>query len=69
MTLDLGFADIRTYPPDEMPGFIVLRLARHDKQHVVDAIERTLVVLEHEPIEHQLWIVGETQIRIRGSAD
>ncbi len=27
VTLDLDFADIRTYPPDEHPGIIVLRLA------------------------------------------
>ena len=26
LTLDLGFADIRTYPPERFPGPIVLRL-------------------------------------------
>jgi predicted nuclease of predicted toxin-antitoxin system len=26
VTLDLGFADIREYPPEQCPGLIVLRL-------------------------------------------
>ena len=28
ITLDIGFADIRLYPPESYPGIIVLRLAR-----------------------------------------
>ena len=36
VTLDLDFADIRTYPPEEHPGLIVLRLARQDKPHGLD---------------------------------
>ena len=28
VTLDLDFADIRTYPPAQSPGFVVFRLAR-----------------------------------------
>jgi predicted nuclease of predicted toxin-antitoxin system len=28
VTLDLGFADIRAYPPAAYPGIVVLRLAR-----------------------------------------
>lgn len=30
VTLDLDFADIRTYPPNKHSGLIVLRLARQD---------------------------------------
>ena len=30
VTLDLDFADIRTYPPGDYAGIIVLRLARLD---------------------------------------
>lgn len=65
VTLDLDFADIRTYPPDEHPGLIVLRLLRQDKAHVVDVFRRALNAVGHEPLEGRLWIVEETRIRIR----
>ena len=31
LTLDVGFAEIRAYPPSEYGGLIVLRLRRQDK--------------------------------------
>lgn len=65
MTLDLDFADIRTYPPDEHPGLIVLRVFRQDKAHVIDVFRRTLNAVGHEPLEGRLWIVEERRIRIR----
>ena len=65
VTLDLDFADIRTYPPDEHPGLIVLRLFRQDKLHVLDVLRRTLKAVGHEPLEGRLWIVEEKRIRIR----
>jgi predicted nuclease of predicted toxin-antitoxin system len=34
VTVDLGFPDIRAYPPQTTPGFIVLRLSRLDKAYV-----------------------------------
>ncbi len=61
----MDFADIRTYPPDEHPGLIVLRLLRQDKAHVVDVFRRALNAVGHEPLEGRLWIVEETRIRIR----
>ncbi len=65
VTLDLDFADIRTYPPDEYPGLIVLRLSRQDKHHVVEVLRRTLKTFVEEPLEGRLWIVEEKCIRIR----
>jgi hypothetical protein len=35
VTLELDFADIRTYPPAHYAGVIVLRLWRQDKPHVI----------------------------------
>ena len=66
VTLDLGFADIRTYPPEEYHGLIVLRLKRQDKAYVVDALEQLLPTLEAEPLASRLWIVEEERLRIRG---
>ena len=66
VTLDLDFADIRAYPPQQYPGFVVLRLARHDKLHVLAVLERAIPELGRQKWQHQLWIVEERQIRIRG---
>ncbi len=66
MTLDLGFADIRTYPPGEYHGLIVLRLKRQDKAYVIDTLEQLLPILEAEPLASRLWIVEEERVRIRG---
>ncbi len=65
VTLDLDFADIRTYPPEDYPGMIVLRLARQDKSYVLDVFRRLLKVIGREPLDGRLWIVEENSIRIR----
>ncbi len=66
VTLDLDFADIRTYPPERYPGIIVLRLRRQDKFHVCEVIGRLVRVLDDEPVARKLWVVDETAVRIRG---
>ena len=66
ITLDLDFAHIRNYPPEEYHGIIVLRLARQDRDTVLAIIPRILTLLQTEPIEQHLWIVDDNQTRIRG---
>jgi predicted nuclease of predicted toxin-antitoxin system len=65
VTLDLDFADIRTYPPENYSGMIVLRIGRQDKQHVLDVFRKLLNAIGREPLEGHLWIVEENRIRIR----
>lgn len=65
VTLDVDFADIRAYPPDQFPGLIVLRLKRQDKPYVLQVIGRIIQTLPQEPLEQRLWIVEDTRIRIR----
>ena len=65
VTLDLDFADIRNYPPAEFPGLIVLRLRRQDKPYVLGVLTRLVRVIGTEPLEEHLWIVEESQVRIR----
>jgi len=67
VTLDLGFGDIRSYPPSEFPGLVVFRLDRQDKPHVIAMCRRFVVALEHDELTASLWIVEEDQIRIRRS--
>jgi predicted nuclease of predicted toxin-antitoxin system len=68
VTLDLDFADIRAYPPDQYPGLIVLRVHQQDKQHVIQTFEHVISVLDRERIDGRLWIVEERRIRIRGES-
>lgn len=66
ITLDLDFADIRTYPPEEYHGLIVLRVSSQDKRHVENVFARVIPLLEDEPLTKHLWIVDEQSIRVRG---
>jgi predicted nuclease of predicted toxin-antitoxin system len=65
ITLDVDFANLQAYDPKSSAGVIVLRLARQDKQRVLDAVARTLPALEREPLTKRLWVVEEDRIRIR----
>jgi predicted nuclease of predicted toxin-antitoxin system len=65
VTLDLDFANIRAYPPEEHPGFIVLRLRRQDKENAVAVMNRVTLALRHRSPARELWIVEEDRIRFR----
>lgn len=67
VTLDLGFADIRAYPPEQYPGLIVLRPGRQSKTRVMETMEKIPSMLETERIAGALWIVEEDRIRIRAA--
>ena len=57
ITLDRDFADVRTYPPDEHPGLVVLRLDQQDKDYVLEIIPQVIQMLIDEPLAGRLWIV------------
>ena len=65
ITLDTDFADIRSYPPAEYPGIVVLRLARQEKPHVLSVISRILPRFARQTVAGRLWIVEEHRIRVR----
>ena len=67
VTLDLDFADIRTYPPGDYPGLIVLRPKSQAKPRVLNLLGLMLSALSREPLIGCLWIVAESGIRIRES--
>ncbi len=66
VTLDLDFADIRTYPPASYFGIIVLRLHNQAKPFVLDVIRQLIPLLEREALLGKLWVVNEQTLRIRG---
>jgi predicted nuclease of predicted toxin-antitoxin system len=65
LTLDLDFADIRAYAPQNYAGIIVLRLSRLDKHRVLTSVKRLIAVFDREPLAGRLWIVDESSVRIR----
>ena len=65
LTLDLDFANIRAYPPDQYPGIIVLRLKSQDKASVVAYVRRIAVALEQRSPDGELWIVEGNRIRFQ----
>jgi predicted nuclease of predicted toxin-antitoxin system len=66
ITLDTDFADIRTYPPGQYAGLVVLRLKQQDKGSVLRVVARLVKALATEELERYLWIVDEKRIRVRG---
>jgi predicted nuclease of predicted toxin-antitoxin system len=66
LTLDLDFADIRSYPPHDFPGLVVLRPRRQDKLHLIELLHSLIPLFSLETSERRLWIVDESGIRIRG---
>ncbi len=65
VTLDLGFADIRAYPPQEYLGIVVIRSKAQDKIALLAMLRRLIPVLRERSPEGQLWIVESDRIRFR----
>jgi predicted nuclease of predicted toxin-antitoxin system len=65
LTLDVGFGDIRLYPPADYPGIVVLRLERHDREHLLAMARRLTSLFERESVDKRLWVVSEGRVRIR----
>jgi len=66
ITLDLDFSDIRTYPPKEYPGFIVLRIHNHSIPYVSAIMEKVVGLLQREKLAGTIWSVDERRVRIYG---
>lgn len=67
LTLDLDFADIRTYPPDRSAGIVVFRPVEPDRDRVLGLLTRVLPLFAKDALDGALWIVEEDRIRMRRS--
>ena len=65
VTLDMDFADIRTYPPAAYRGIVVFRVENQDRDHVLRVGTLFLRLLDGTELDRQLWIVEESRVRIR----
>ena len=68
-TIDLDFADIRTYPPSEYVGIVVFRPPEPSRRHMLQMLTRVLPVLSAQWVDHQLWIVEPDRVRVRGATE
>lgn len=69
VTLDTDFSNISKYPPNKYNGIIVLRPGSQAKSHVIRIFSKVIKHFSNEPLTHHLWIVDETNIRIRGKEE
>ena len=65
VTLDMDFADIRTYPPAAYPGLIVFRPSTQSREHILRIGARLLNVLTGTALTGRLWIVEDSRIQVR----
>jgi predicted nuclease of predicted toxin-antitoxin system len=65
VTLDRGLGDIRTYPPADYHGIIVLRVPDQSIPELRAFIQRLLPLLEEQSVAGALWILDERRVRIR----
>lgn len=65
LTLDLDFSDIRSYPPEDYFGIIVLRPGLQTISSILRLTTRAIALLDTESPVGRLWIVDESQVRIR----
>jgi predicted nuclease of predicted toxin-antitoxin system len=66
ITADLDISDIRQYPPQESPGFIVLRLKQQTQPNQIALLGRILPLLATAPVAGRLWIAEPGGVRVRG---
>ena len=65
VTLDVGFADIRTYTPKQFAGLVVLRVTNQSRQSILPVAAQILNLLKSEPLIGQLWVVEDSNVRVR----
>jgi predicted nuclease of predicted toxin-antitoxin system len=65
VTFDLGFGDIRAYPPATHSGVVLLRLADQRPEAVADVLRRFLADYDLDALSGHLVVVTDTVVRLR----
>ncbi len=66
ITVDMGFAQILEYPPNQYPGIIVLRHPAPSLDGMKDLVKQIASAVRTRSPRGRLWIVEPARIRIRG---
>ena len=64
ITLDLDFANIAAYPPQQYSGILVLRPGDQSVPCIIALIKRLVLALAKSSPAGALWIVEPTRIRV-----
>ncbi len=65
ITLDLDFADVTRFPPEQAGGVVVIRVPRNPSLALLEnRVRQFLGLLDQEQLEHRLWIVETGRVRI-----
>lgn len=65
ITLDLDFADVVRFPPENSSGIVVIRVPRNPSLILLERLVRYFLnALAEMQVENQLWIVELNRIRI-----
>jgi predicted nuclease of predicted toxin-antitoxin system len=65
VTLDLDFADVTRFPPDNSGGIAVIRLPRNPSLPLLEELAQQVIqTLRRMSIEGELWIVEIGRVRV-----
>lgn len=65
LTLDVGIADLRAYPPEQYHGIILFRLKNTGRHFLLEFVRQQMPLLLHYGLEGHLLVVSESGIRYR----
>jgi predicted nuclease of predicted toxin-antitoxin system len=65
ITLDMDFANIRSYPPASHAGMVVLRPGSQDKKTLLALLQILIPALKESTPDGRLWIIEPDRIRYR----
>lgn len=65
VTFDLGFGDVRSYPPGTHYGVVLLRLTDQQPDVVLDVLRRFLATHDLDALAGCLVVVDDHRVRIR----
>jgi predicted nuclease of predicted toxin-antitoxin system len=68
VTLDLDFANVIRFPPDQPGGIVVVRIPRNPSLPVLEQlVQQFLKTLDRISVENKLWIVEMGRVRVHQS--
>lgn len=67
VTFDVGFGDVRTYPPAEHAGIVLLRLRDQQPDATLQALRGLLAARDLAGLAQRLAVVTEDRVRVRSS--
>lgn len=69
VTLDLDFADVLAFPPDEYHGIIVLRHPKPTTKRLLDLVRQLAQVIQRDDPTGKLWIIEPGRLRVHEPAE